>query len=966
MHKAYELIKEENLESLQAKGYVLRHKKSGAHVSLIENDDENKVFYIGFRTPPEDSTGVAHIIEHSVLCGSQKYPIKDPFVELVKGSLNTFLNAMTYPDKTVYPVASCNDRDFTNLIDVYMDAVFHPNIYVHPEIFQQEGWHYELEKADAELTLNGVVYNEMKGAFSSPESVLDRTVLNSLFPDTTYAVESGGDPKAIPDLTYEEFLNFHKKYYHPSNAYIYLYGNMDMEEKLDFLDREYLSFYDMKKVDSKILLQKPFAKPVEIHRHYPLSMEEDEENQTYLACSFVIGTVLDPELYEAFEVLDYALLNSPGAPIRKALLEKGIGKDILGSYDNGTLQPLFSIVAKGANPEDKAPFLEVIREVLEQQVKQGIDRHALKAGVNASQFRFREGDFGSFPKGLIWGLQCLDSWLYDESEPYMHLHGIEILDGLKEKISSGYFEDLVDTYLLKNQHASVVVIEPKKGLTSIEDEQLKTRLAEKKRSMSEEEIAELVEQTAHLKEYQQEPSPKEELAKLPMLRREDLNPEIRPLDLQEATIGTVPLLRHKVFTNGIHYLNLVFQVNGVSGKDLGYLSLLCKMLGMVDTRHYSYADLANEIYVVTGGINFQLCLYPKADHDYQFTCEVRAKFLYEESAAAMELIREMILSSDFSDEKRLKELVELNKSRLEMQMNSAGHSIASLRAMANFSKTSRISDEIAGVGFYQFLKDLEEHFEEKKGLLKQKCEELMEQIFTSAHLLLSSAGTPEAMIQVEKDLLHLIPSLPRTSRLEQEAQVSCAHAREAFKDASQIQYVCRAGNFADAGYAYTGTMRILKVILGYDYFWQNIRVKGGAYGCMNQFGRNGNMYFVSYRDPNLAKTIDVFDKTPEYIRSFEADERDMTKYIIGTISEMDTPLTPSQRGLRALSAYFMGITDEDLQRERTQVINATAEDIRALAEPVEAALSQGVLCVVGNEDAIEEERERFDRVEGLF
>lgn len=966
MHKAYELIKEEELGSLQAKGYVLRHKKSGAHVALIKNDDDNKVFYIGFRTPPKDSTGVPHIIEHSVLCGSDKYPLKDPFVELVKGSLNTFLNAMTYPDKTVYPVASCNDKDFANLMDVYMDAVFHPDIYRHPEIFQQEGWHYELPSPEDELTLNGVVYNEMKGAFSSPESVLDRTVLNSLFPDTPYAYESGGDPKDIPKLTYEEFLDFHRTYYHPSNAYIYLYGDMDMEERLDYLDREYLGAYDSMEVDSEIALQPPFEKPIRLEKEYPLSMEEDDANQTYLSCSFVVGTTLDQELYQAFEVLDYALLNSPGAPLRKALLDKGVGKDILGSYDNGTQQPFFSIVAKGANPEDEKVFVETIRQVLEEQVKNGIDRHALKAGVNAAQFWFREGDYGSYPKGLILGLQCMDSWLYDAGQPFLHLHGIEVLDRLREKISTGYFEELVEKYLLHNTHSALIVVTPKKGLTSQEEEQLKAQLQKKKDNLSEEELQQMARQTKHLKEYQQEPTPKEALEKLPMLKREDLNPKIRPLDLQKATLGTIPLLRHKVFTNGIHYLNLAFQVSGVSGEDLGYLSLLCKMLGMVNTRHYNYADLANEINVVTGGINFGLNLYPKAGHDYAFTCEVRAKFLYEESAAAMKLIEEMILMSDFSDEKRLWELVQLNKSRLEMQMNSAGHLIASLRAMANFSKTSKISDEIGGVGFYQFLKDLEEHFDEKKGILQKKCEELMEQIFTSAHLVISSAGTPEAMVKVERDLLTLMANLPHTYHLEQEPQVSCRHAREAFKDASQIQYVCRAGNFADAGYSYTGTMRILRVILGYDYFWINVRVKGGAYGCMNQFARNGNMYFVSYRDPNLADTIDVFDKTPEYIRSFEADERDMTKYIIGTISEMDTPLTPSQRGLRALGAYFMGITDEDLQRERTQVITATAEDIRALAEPVEAALKQGVLCVVGNEDAIEKERDRFDKVTGLF
>ena len=580
MHKAYELIKEEELGSLQAKGYVLRHKKSGAHVALIKNDDDNKVFYIGFRTPPKDSTGVPHIIEHSVLCGSDKYPLKDPFVELVKGSLNTFLNAMTYPDKTVYPVASCNDKDFANLMDVYMDAVFHPDIYRHPEIFQQEGWHYELPSPEDELTLNGVVYNEMKGAFSSPESVLDRTVLNSLFPDTPYAYESGGDPKDIPKLTYEEFLDFHRTYYHPSNAYIYLYGDMDMEERLDYLDREYLGAYDSMEVDSEIALQPPFEKPIRLEKEYPLSMEEDDANQTYLSCSFVVGTTLDQELYQAFEVLDYALLNSPGAPLRKALLDKGVGKDILGSYDNGTQQPFFSIVAKGANPEDEKVFVETIRQVLEEQVKNGIDRHALKAGVNAAQFRFREGDYGSYPKGLILGLQCMDSWLYDAGQPFLHLHGIEVLDRLREKISTGYFEELVEKYLLHNTHSALIVVTPKKGLTSQEEEQLKAQLQKKKDSLSEEELQQMARQTKHLKEYQQEPTPKEALEKLPMLKREDLNPKIRPLDLQKATLGTIPLLRHKVFTNGIHYLNLAFQVSGVSGEDLGYLSLLCKMLGM--------------------------------------------------------------------------------------------------------------------------------------------------------------------------------------------------------------------------------------------------------------------------------------------------------------------------------------------------------------------------------------------------
>ena len=473
MHQAYELIREENLKDINAKGYVLRHKKSGAHISLVENDDENKVFYIGFRTPPTDSTGVPHIVEHTVLCGSDKYPLKDPFVELVKGSLNTFLNAMTYPDKTVYPIASCNDKDFKNLMDVYMDAVLHPNIYHDPEIFMQEGWHYELESREDELTLNGVVYNEMKGAFSSPDDVVNREVLNSLFPDNTYGNESGGDPKVIPKLTYEDFISFHKRYYHPCNSYIYLYGNMDMQERLDYLDREYLSKYEDIHLDSTIAKQKPFEQVLMVDKTYPISSAEDTEDGTYLAYSFAVGDALDQELYQAFDVLEYALISAPGAPVKQTLLERGIGKDIMGSYDTGMLQPMFSVVAKGANPEDKQAFMDTVKEVLEQQAKDGIDKKALLAGINAAQFSFREADFGSFPKGLIFGLNCMDSWLYDPEQPFVHLYGVQVLDALKKKVDTGYFEDLIEKYLLSNHHASVLMVEPKKGLLTQEENKLK-------------------------------------------------------------------------------------------------------------------------------------------------------------------------------------------------------------------------------------------------------------------------------------------------------------------------------------------------------------------------------------------------------------------------------------------------------------------------------------------------------------
>ena len=526
---AYEVLQTEDLSDLKSKGTLLKHKKSGARVLLMENDDENKVFTIGFRTPPSDSTGVPHIMEHSVLCGSKEFPVQDPFVELVKGSLNTFLNAMTYPDKTVYPVASCNDKDFQNLMHVYMDAVFYPNIYQHDKTFRQEGWSYKLDDPEGELTISGVVYNEMKGAFSSPEGVLDRVVLNSLFPDNAYSVESGGDPEVIPELTYEQFLDFHRKYYHPSNSYIYLYGDMDMEEKLRWLDEKYLSDFENEPVDSEIHLQKPFTEMKEVVQEYSIASEESEEDNTYLSYNKVIGTTLDEKLYLAFEILDYALLSAPGAPLKKALLDAGVGKDISGSYDNGVYQPIFSVISKNANVEQKEEFVRVIEDTLKDIVKNGINKKALRAGINYHEFRFREADFGNYPRGLMYGLQLFDSWLYDETKPFIHMQAIPTFEFLKEQVETGYFEELIQKYLLDNTHGSIVMMKPERGRTARMDKELADKLQAYKDSLSKEEIDALVKATKELEEYQEEESAPEDLAKIPVLGREDISREIAPI-----------------------------------------------------------------------------------------------------------------------------------------------------------------------------------------------------------------------------------------------------------------------------------------------------------------------------------------------------------------------------------------------------------------------------------------------------
>ena len=965
--KAYEILKTENLTDIQSTGYILRHKKSGARVAVISNTDENKVFYIGFRTPPEDETGVPHIIEHTVLCGSKKFPVKDPFVELVKGSLNTFLNAMTYPDKTIYPVASCNDKDFQNLVDVYMDAVFNPNIYKHEEIFKQEGWHYELESKDAPVTINGVVYNEMKGAYSSPDEILQQEIYRALYPDNTYSKNSGGNPEHIPDLTYEEYLNFHRRYYHPVNSYIYLYGDMDMAEKLDWMDKEYLSRYERIELDSTIPLQKAFDEKVDVTTKYPISAGEHEENKTYLSYNVSVADVLDRKLYQAFDILDYALVSAPGAPLKKALIDAGIGKDISGGFDSGSLQPVFSIVAKNANASEKKQFLEIIQKTLKDLVKNGINREALLAGINSSEFRFREADFGQFPKGLLYGIQCLDSWLFEDMEPFMHLQCLDTFRFLKEQVETGYFENLIEKYLLDNKHAAIVTIVPEKGLNAKLDQKLEEKLAQYKNSLSDEEIDQLIRDTRHLKEYQEEPSPKEELEKIPMLSREDMRKEILPLSNIEKQISGIKTICHDVAANGIDYLTLMYDVSDIPAEDIPYLGVLKALLGYVDTKTYTYADLANAINIYSGGINCGMGIYPNGEKEapLRVKFEVRIKTLESSLKETMSIVNEILLSSNMNDEKRLYEILAQSRARLQQSLSSAGHSVSSMRALAGFSEYAYYLDATNGITYYETVKDLEEHFDEKKQTLIAKLKQLTCQIFGTERLLISFTGDQKAFAYAEPVLKEALQKQPAGKKVHEAARISLTRSNEAFTDASQIQYVAKVGNFADHGYHYTGALRILKLILSYDYLWINVRVKGGAYGCMSGFFRSGETYFVSYRDPNLLKTLEIYDGIPEYLRKFQADEREMTKYIIGTFSSMDTPLYPEGKGARSMNAYLQDLTEEMLQKDRDEVRNATAEDIRALADMIQSVLLDPSVCVIGNEDAIQKEAQLFDKVTGL-
>lgn len=966
--KAYELVGEQNIEELQSKGYILRHKKTGAKVVLMENSDENKVFYIGFRTPPKESTGVMHILEHSVLCGSKKYPVKDPFIELAKGSLNTFLNAMTYPDKTVYPVASCNDKDFQNLMNIYLDAVFYPNILNSDKTFRQEGWHYELPDADSELTINGVVYSEMKGVYSNPDDVLEREIFNSLFPDTPYSEESGGDPKVIPALTYEHYIEVYKQYYHPSNSYIFLYGNMDMEEKLRFIDEEYLNDFNHLDIDSSIVAQKAFEEPVEIHKEFSITDAEPLEDNSYLSLNCAMENNLDREEYIAWQVIDYALCTAPGAMLKQTLIDAGVGKDVYSQYDNGVKQPYFSIISKGTEADKKEQFLSIIEKVLTDIVENGFDKDSLKAGLNGLEFRYREADFGTYPPGLMYGLQVLDSWLYDENLPFIHIEADATFKSLREKINTDYFEKLVKKGLLDNKHKSIVIVTPSRGLVARDEEELKNKLAEYKASLSESEIKKLIDDTKELLAYQEEEDSPESLKCIPVLEISDIKKKAEGYHNELREVGGYKILYHPVRTNGIDYARIMFKADRIPEKLFKYIGLLKSIMGLISTENYSYQELFNKIYIETGGIQPVINEYERYDEDNKhiITFDWKGKCLEGSLGNVFELFAEIICRSKFDEKKRLFELINEIKARNQSALIGAGHIVAMQRALSYISLGAAYEQIFGGLEGYRLVEAINKDFDAKKDEVISSLIELSKCLFVKENVMFDFAGSEDEYEVFAKEALAFAQKLDNATDTYDVYVPVLEKKNEGFTSSSQVQYVCRAGNFLKSGLKYNGSLKVLKVIMGYDYLWNNIRVKGGAYGCMSGFGRNGDCYFVSYRDPNLGKTIDVYEDVVNYIKEFDVDDRAMTQYIIGAISALDTPLTPSTRVLRSMTAYMTGLTEEDIQRDRDELLSTDCSKIRALLPYVESFLADDCLCVVGNEDKINSEGELFGHIESLF
>ena len=963
--KGFRFLDNKQVPEINSQVQLFEHEQSGARLLFVGNDDDNKVFSISFRTPPADSTGVAHIVEHSVLCGSRKFPLKEPFVELIKGSLNTFLNAMTYPDKTMYPVASRNDKDFRNLMDVYLDAVFFPAMNMDPEILMQEGWHYELDDKDSAITYKGVVYNEMKGVFSSPDAILEHKMMATLFPDTTYGLESGGDPDIIPQLTHEAFAEFHRTYYHPANSYIFLYGDLDLDDTLEFLDREYLSKFTRQSVQSEIALQPAFTAMKSQTFAYPVSLGESTADKSLLAMATVVGRSTDAELCLAFQMLTHLLLETPAAPLKKAIIDAGIGKEVGGYFIESLRQPVFSIMVSGSNEKDRDKLAAVVDGALRTLVAQGIEEKLLQASINSIEFKLREANYGGQPKGLAYNIKCMDSWLYDD-DPILHLAYESALTQIKAGAKEGYFENLIKQYLLDNQHQALVALVPEPGLSEKRSEEVRQELAAYQATLNESDLAAIIEQTKKLKLRQETPDAEETLAIIPLLELQDLEKKSEKLALEERAADSVPVLFHRQFTNKIAYLMVYFDVRQVPQHDLPWLYLLADMLGKMSTANHDYGDLANEINIHTGGMVYDVWAYADKERDDQFQPKfrIRTKALLQHLPQTLRLLGEVSGRTLFSDHKRIKEIINQSKANWDTSLFRRGQQIVASRVLAYFSPAAQFN-ETGVLSYYQFLGNLEKKLSQSLDGVAEKLAEVARLVFNREHLLISLTCEEDDYKQFERHVSTFTDALGTADLPIRDYSFSARQRNEGLMTSGKVQYVAKGANFRKLGYDYHGSMKVLETILRYDYLWNRVRVQGGAYGGFAQFERAGNMVFGSYRDPNLAETIKVYDETAQYLSNFAVSQREMTKYIIGTMSQLDAPMTPQMKGERAAMQYIRGISQADIQRERDEILTTKQETIQQLAPLVDEAMKQNYLCVLGSEEKIKAHKEVFGQLVSL-
>jgi Zn-dependent M16 (insulinase) family peptidase len=952
--KNFELIRTENIKELNTLAKIYRHIPTGAEILSMENDDENKCFGIAFRTPPSDSTGVAHILEHTVLCGSEKYPVKDPFVQLLKGSLQTFLNAFTYPDKTCYPVASQNLKDFHNLVDVYLDAVFNPRIT--KDFFMQEGWHYELESLEDELKFKGVVYNEMKGVYSSPDSSLMESSQQSLFPDTTYGLDSGGSPAKIPDLTYEQFKAFHESFYHPSNSRIFFYGDDPIEERFELLEN-YLKHYKLNDPKSEIDLQPPLPTPVRIEKPYAVSAE-DEDPRPMFTVNWALPSPTDAELVFALNLLDSILLGSAGSPLRKALIESGLGEDITGGgLETHMIQMIFSIGLKGVETENMEKAEALVFQTLEELVKEGIDSEDIEAALNTLEFELRENNSGGFPRGLSLWLKSLNSWIYD-SDPLELIAFEQPLQILKKNArKKGYFEQLIRELFLENTHRSTVTMVPDaKESERIEAEET-NRLAAIQKAMSPDELEQIVANTQHLLKLQATPDTEKALATIPLLSRDDLDKNVRIVDRKVQNLHGTTVITHDLFTNGILYLDLGLDLHGLEQEDIPYASLLGSLLLEMGTQDEDYVALSQRISTKTGGIYGTPFLAALEDSKKGVTrFFLRGKCMVDQTDELLEILNDVLLKPNFNNKERFKQIVLEHKSEMETAIVPRGHSAVMTRLKAQHHEAHWVSEQMGGVEALFFIRKLATDMEQDwEGVLK-RLKRIHQTLLDRNQIIINLTVNSESIPNVLKSIQNLIEALPSNKiPVSKDWEPGKLPKEEALTAPTMVNYVGCAANLFDAGYKMHGSALVITRYLQTAWLWEKIRVQGGAYGGMCSFDqRSGAFTFASYRDPNLENSLKIYKATGDYLKNLKLSEDELTRALIGAIGTLDAYQLPDSKGYSSCMRFLLDYTDEERQQLRDEVLATTQEHFNAFGDTLNKAFETGAVSVLCSPDAASE------------
>ena len=966
-YSGFRLTKKEEITELKSLGLFFEHDVTGAELLVLENDDDNKVFSATFRTPPENDTGIAHILEHSVLCGSKNFPVKEPFVELMKGSLQTFLNAMTFPDKTMYPVASRNQKDFYNLMNVYLDAVFYPNIS--EETFKQEGWHYELNNPEDEIVYKGVVLNEMKGEFSSPESCIDRQLAHSLFPSTPYGFESGGDPVSIPDLSYEEFKAFHRKHYHPSNSRLFLYGDGDTLSYLKYLQDQYLKDFERMEVDTSVPHQRSFRKAKRKTLTYPISSHESLEKKTFVLVGYKLDKAVNHEHCLGFSILSHLLLGTSASPLRKTLITSELGSEVIGGgFDDNRADTIFAVGLKGTDPEKEDEVLTLIDSTLHGLVSNGIEEDMIRSAVNSIDFRLREGNFGGFPKGIVYNIQALGSWLYDKN-PFSHLRFEKVMRKIKKRMHKGYFEDLIVRFLIENKHRSILVAVPKPGLAKKLEAKERKTLKLVKQKLSSDDIDQLIAETKKLQELQLAPDSPEALSTLPSLEIEDVPKEIEKYPLEIKHHGDTKILFHELFTNDIAYIQIGFNSHSVPTEMISYLPLLGTLVMGMGTGKHNYAEISKLMGMHTGGIrtsHFSSATVQDRHQVLSYTI-FSGKALMEKVDSLFDIFDELLGNYKFDDHKRLVEIIRSAKSDMEDSIVPQGNHYVLARLQSYQSRLGQFEELTDGINFYKFLERLLERVEKDPEEVAGKFRQVAERVFTRRNVFFNITSDQKGYRKLEKRIVETVNTLSDKEWKVEEWGLKIEALNEGFLTASNVQHVGKGANLYDLGFKYSGQFEVLKALLRTGFLWDRVRVHGGAYGSGNSFNiLTGDYSLLSYRDPNLTETLDVYDEIANFLNALDLTSEELTKIIIGCVGKMDPPLTADLKGKSSMIDHLTGRTHERKQKIREELLSTKLEDLKGYASLFEKIRDNGHVCALGNEDKLKKSKSVFGQLVTVF